>query len=120
MPETKTDSGTIRAGEKSATVNKETVKFDVPADVIYKYEWVNLLEADVVLESEHVTLTEAVDAINTIRKNNARQNAYMNALAPYKPDTMTPEQRIELAVRNLVQAGVPETLARQSIAAMRA
>ena len=117
---TVSDTGTIRAGEKSATVNKVTTAFTVPNDIIYKYQFTEIGESDIVVESEHVKLDEVVDAINTVRKSNARQNAYMNALAPYKPDTMTPEQRVELAIRNLVQSGVPEALARQNIEALRA
>lgn len=120
MPERKTDTGKISAGEKTFTAGKVTVNFTVPNDIKYEYSWLDVTEADLELKSPHVTEKEVVDAVNQARKSAARQTAYMAALQPYKPDTMTAEERIELAVRNLILAGVPEELARQSIAAMRA
>jgi len=115
-----TGEGTIRAGDKSATVNKESVTFQVPNDIIYKYQWDALEDGDIVVESEHVKAEEVLSAVNTVRKNNARQNSYMSALAPYKPDTMSQEDRIEVAKRNLLQAKVPAELVEQTISAMRA
>ena len=92
-------------------------KFDPP--IKFSYTWKNVQESELTAITDEKFRTELLESVNTVRQNSARQNAYQLAIAPIKPDTMTPEQRIELAVRNLVMAGVPEELARQSIAAMQ-
>ena len=53
-----------------------------------------------------------VDMVNDTLKSNARSNAYQNALLPYRPSEVTPDEIKERVIRDLIRLGMPEDAAR--------
>ena len=53
--------------------------------------------------------------VNETLKGNARQSAYQNALAVYKPSTVTPEEIKERMVRDFIRLGLSESVAKAQV-----
>ncbi|MEM3038641.1 MAG: hypothetical protein QXE45_04520 [Thermoplasmata archaeon] len=69
-------------------------------------------EAIDVIKAKGWSLTELV---NDKLKSAARANAYQNALAPYRPSEVPPDQIRERVIRDLIRVGVPEDVARRQV-----
>lgn len=59
-----------------------------------------------------------VGMVNDNLKSNARSNAYQNALMPYKPSEVSPEDIKERMIRDFIRMGVSEEIARTQVDAI--
>jgi hypothetical protein len=55
------------------------------------------------------------DLVNDNLKASARSNAYQNALAPYRPSEVSPEDIKERMIRDFIRLGVTEDVARAQV-----
>lgn len=77
----------------------------------------NETEAQEVIASKKWSI---VNLVNDRLKSSARANAYQTALAPHKPSTVSEDDIVERMVRDFVRLGVPESSAREMVAAATA
>lgn len=61
-----------------------------------------------------------VDLVNDRLKSTARANAYQNALAPYRPTEVSPDQIRERMIRDFIRLGVAEEVARRQVESLLA
>lgn len=61
-----------------------------------------------------------VGMVNDNLKANARSNAYQNALMPYKPSEVSPEDIKERMVRDFIRLGISEDVARAQVESLLA
>lgn len=77
----------------------------------------NDAEANAVIAERKWSLVKIVaDAL----KRNARSNAYQNALMPYKPSEVSPEDIKERMIRDYIRLGFKEEQARAQVESMLA
>lgn len=68
-------------------------------------------EAQTVLDTktkDNVSGWTLADLVNDKLKANARSNAYQNALAPYRPSEVSPEEIKARTIRDLIRLGMSE------------
>jgi hypothetical protein len=61
-----------------------------------------------------------INLVNDKLKSSARANAYQSALSPHKPKTVSDEDIVERMVRDFIRLRVPESTAREMVAAATA
>ncbi len=61
-----------------------------------------------------------VELVNDLLKQASRSNAYQNALAPYRPSEVSPEDIRERMIRDFIRLGVAENQARAQVESLLA
>jgi|SRR5262245_36240857 len=76
-----------------------------------------LAEAQQVMTEKEWSL---LDMVNDALKQNARSNAYQNALAPYRPSDVTPDDIKARMIRDYIRLGIPEETAKAQVESLLA
>ena len=75
-------------------------------------------ECETVQEAEEVATKKSwtlLDFVNDALKQNARANAYQNALAVYRPSEVSPEEIKARMVRDFIRLGLSEDVAKAQV-----
>ena len=75
-------------------------------------------ECETVAEAEKVAEDKKwnlLDFVNDALKQNARANAYQNALAVYRPSEVSPDEIKARMVRDFIRLGLPEDVAKAQV-----
>ena len=83
-----------------------------------EYDYV---QCETVEESEKIATDEGwtlLEFVNEALQNRARGNSYQNALAAYKPSTMSTEQVKARMVRDFIKLGLSEDVAKVQVESM--